>query len=107
MMTQTNRVVIIDGSVLPRTWAAIVSEFPGKGNAGLRAELRASAARGSVLGLRKRIALTAGGVASLEAVQAVLAEEYRERGFDAVYVGVADPSVYGHGKTAAYLDQQP
>ena len=48
---------------------AIVENFPGKSNAGLRAELRSAADSGSVMGLSRRIALTISGKMGLEAVE--------------------------------------
>jgi len=51
---------------------AIRSEFPGKSNAGLRAELRLAAQSGSVMGLASRIALTAAGKIGLQVVQAAI-----------------------------------
>ena len=56
----------------PTVESVIRAEFPGKSNAGLRAELRAAAESGSVMGLARRIALTGSGQRSLEAVQAAI-----------------------------------
>ena len=51
---------------------AIRADFPGKSNAGLRAELRAAAESGSVMSRARRVALTYSGQRSLEAVQAAI-----------------------------------
>lgn len=51
---------------------AIRSEFPGKSNAGLRAELRLAAQSGSVMGLARRVALTTSGRIGLQVVQAAI-----------------------------------
>jgi hypothetical protein len=95
-------VKLIDQTVLPKTYAAIQEEFADKS---LRAAVWESAKHGSVRGLAHRIALTANGLASLGAVAEVLEAEWSEAGLNKVYVGEADPSVYGEGQVAAYLDQ--
>ena len=59
---------------------AIRSEFPGKSNAGLRAELRLAAQSGSVMGLANRIALTTSGRLGLQAVQAAIVQAAIEAG---------------------------
>lgn len=92
--------------IMPQTWAAIKSEFPGPGNASLREEIYATARRsGSVICLARRIALTACGRASLEEVDAMARREYAERGYSRVYVGEGDPDRYGTSEVVAYLDQ--
>jgi hypothetical protein len=93
---------IIDRNVLPQTYAAVQAAFSDQR---LRAEVWEAAKRGIVSGLARRIAFTAGGKAALDSVQATLSREWAEQGLDAVTVGDADPSVYGDGQVAAYLDQ--
>lgn len=53
----------------PEITKAITENFPGKSNAGLRAELRTAAESGSVMGLSRRVALTISGKCGLEAVE--------------------------------------
>jgi hypothetical protein len=97
-----SNVVLIDHTQLPRTHAEIVAQFP---DPGLRKAVWEAARRGAVVGLAGRVALTASGRAGLAAVQSVLDTEWVERGFGRVYVGEADPTAYGPGQVAAYLDQ--
>lgn len=98
----TTTVKLIDQSTLPQTYAEIRKQFTG---AGLRKAVWEAAKRGGVGHLARQIGLTAGGRAGLDAVEAVLVAEWRAAGFDRVCVGEADPSVYGAGQVAAYLDQ--
>ena len=95
-------VKLIDATVLPKTYAAIHEEFHGRT---LRSRVWRAAVWGSVSGVAHSVALTASGQASLDAVARLLAAEWREAGLDKVRVGEADPSVYGNGRVAAYLDQ--
>lgn len=85
---------------LPKTEAAIRAEFPGRSNAGLRADLRIAAKYGSVRGLSRSVALTACGNASLDEVQSVLSAEYAVCGYGRFFVG-EDES----GEIVAFIDQ--
>ena len=97
-----SRVKLIDSKALPATYAAVRENF----EAGpLRRLVWQAAKLGGVGHLARTVTLTASGRAGLAAVEEVLAAEWRAAGFDRVCVGEADPSVYGEGCAAAYLDQ--
>lgn len=99
MTTQRTELV-----TLPKTFAAIHSEFPGKGNAGLRADLLDTGRRtGRVASLKSRVALTGCGEASLAEVDEICREEYQAKGYDRVFVGDGDPMLYAAGEVVAYL----
>jgi ribonuclease I len=54
---------------------AIRQEFPGKNNHGLRIDIREAALTGSVIRLAAKIAFTASGLKSLEAIEKILQGE--------------------------------
>ena len=86
---------------LPETLAAIVREFPGRDNAGLRKTLRAAALAGLPLGnLAHSIALTACGRAALDEVSRVHRAEWTRKGYDRCYTGPDEWNT-----PTAYLDQ--
>jgi hypothetical protein len=93
-------VKLIDKSALPKTWKVILREFANKS---LRSAVWEAAKRGSVLHVARRIALT--DKSGLNKVESVLVAEWAAAGFDKFHIGDADPSIYGEGQVAAYLDQ--
>ena len=97
----TANIILIDRTTLPLTYAEIRRQFSDR----LRGRVWESAKRGGVSHLARQIALTASGRASLDAVESVLSAEWTAAGFAGCYTGEADPSVYGSGQVAAYLDQ--
>jgi len=95
-MTQNTKLV-----TLPKTFAAIDAEFPGRNNAGLRKELKASALLGGLP--PNRFALTASGEAGMRKVERVLAEEWVAGGYSRYVVGPSDS--YHGAPVVAFLDQ--
>lgn len=83
---------------LPKTLAAIrENEFSGE----ISTEIYNSCLRGGTcLPLLRRIAFTAGGEASIRNIDQICREEYRELGFEGVFVGEN-----AAGEITAFFDQ--